>query len=106
MESIKILTKTNGYKAEGLQEMIGKFNKVAARLFPGCTVSHFYYGDHLDMVDISLRPGEYGCFNLTAKRVSFGSHCGTSDDVRKYESMTLNDELFDGKLLELANETN
>ena len=103
MASIKIETKTNGYKAEELQNMITKFEKVAADLFPGCTVSHFYYGDHLDMADIVIGDGHYAHFNITAKRVSLNGYTGLSEDVRKWESMTYNDELYDGKLMELAN---
>ena len=102
MKNIKIETKTNGYKAEGLQDMIFKFEKVAAKLFPGCIVSHFYYGDHLDMADIGIGDGNYAHFNITAKRVSLNGYTGMSEDVKKWESMTLNDELYDGKLLELA----
>ena len=100
--SIKIETKTNGYKAEGLQEMISKFEKVAGLLFPDCTVRHFYYGDHLDMVDIILDSGSYGYFNLTAHRVSFNSHTCKEDEYKRFTMMTHRDELFDGKLLELA----
>jgi hypothetical protein len=102
MNNIKIETKTNGYKAEGLQEMISRFEKVAADLFPGCTVSHFYYGDHLDMADIGIGNGNYAHFNITAKRVSMNGLTGMAEDVRKWESMTYNDELYDGKLIELA----
>ena len=102
--SIKIETKTNGYKAEGLQEMISKFEKVAGHLFQDCTVRHFYYGDHLDMVDIILESGSYGQFNLTAKRVSFNGHTCTTEEHGKFTMMTHNDELYDGKLLELAEE--
>lgn len=103
MESIKIETKTNGYKAEGLQDIISKFERVAANLFPGCTLSHFYYGDFLDMADIGIGEGNYAHFNITAKRVSLTGYAGMSKDVRKWESMTYNDELYDGKLMELAN---
>ena len=105
MNSIKIETKTNGYKAEKLQEMIAKFEKAAGILFPGCTVRHFYYGDSLDMADIKLdetNGGVYGCFNITENRVSFNSHCGIAENIRKFESMTYQDELFDGKLMEIA----
>ena len=56
MNNVTVVTKSNGYKAEGIQNMIGKFNKAAARLFPGCTVHHFYYGDSLDMADVVLGP--------------------------------------------------
>ena len=105
MESIKIETKTNGYKAETLQKMIAKFEKAAAILFPGCRIRHFYYGDYLDMADIILGEeagSDYGCFNITEKRVSFNSHCGMAENIRKFESMTYRDECFDGKLMEIA----
>ena len=101
-DTIKIETKTNGYKAEGLQEMISRFEKVAADLFPGCTVSHFYYGDYLDMVDLGIGNGNYAHFNIAANRVSLNGYTGMDEDVRKWESMTHNDECFNGKLIELA----
>ena len=82
---------------------IAKFEKVAAILFPGCTVSHFYYGDHLDLADIGIGNGNYAHFNITAKRVSLNGYTGLSEDVKKWESMTVNDELYDGKLIDLAN---
>lgn len=104
MNSIHIETKTNGYQAGTLQPMIGRFEKVAAMLFPGCTVRHFYYGDDLDMADIVLDNGDYGYFNITENRVSFNSHCGHSETIRKMESMTYRDECFNGKLIELSEE--
>ena len=102
MESITIKTKTNGYRAEGLQDLIHKFEKAAAKLFPGCTVSHFYYGDHVDMADLGVRPGDYAHFNIYADRVSLNGYAGSHEDVTKWESMTYRDELYDGRLLELA----
>lgn len=105
MKGITIETKTNGYKAPTIQHMIARFEKVAAALFPGSTVRHFYYGDHLDMADVLLSTGDYGYFNITANRVSFNSHtCSTDEIFRKFQSMTYNDELFDGKLIELSEE--
>ena len=104
MKNIQIETKTNGYRAAALQGMIGKFVKAAGILFPGCKMRHFYYGDDLDMVDIVLQNGDYGCFNITEKRVSFNSHCGDGENIRKFESMTYRDELFEGKLMEIAAE--
>lgn len=100
--SINIETKTNGYKAEGLQEMIAVFNKVAEKLFPGCNVSHFYYGDHLDMADLFIRPGDYGHFDIRANSVRMNGLACMNEDLPKLESMTFNDELYDGKLKELA----
>lgn len=102
MGIITIETKTNGYKAESLQEMITRFEKVAADLFPGCTVSHFYYGDHLDMADLMVRPGDYAHFHIRASGVRLNGYAGMDEDCRKYEKLTYNDELFDGKLIELA----
>lgn len=102
MEGIKIETKTNGYEAETLQEMIERFNKVAADMFPGCTVSHFYYGDLLDMADIGIGSVNYAHFNIYPNRVSLCGYAGENEDVRKWELMTHNDELYDGKLIELA----
>ena len=83
MKNIKVETKSNGYKAEGIQSMIGKFEKAAAQLFPGCTVRHFYYGDSLDMADVVLEPGRYAHFNVTAKRVSLCGYTCSSEDLEK-----------------------
>lgn len=64
MKSLTVETKSNGYKAEGIQNMIGKFETAAAQLFPGCTVRHFYYGDTLDIywqgsnLDQDINPDE------------------------------------------------
>lgn len=101
-DKIKIETKTNGYKAETLQPIIAKFEKVATDLFPGCTVSHFYYGDTLDMADLLVRPGDYAHFNIYKNSVRLNGYCGTDEDVAKFKVMTHRDELFDGKLMELA----
>ena len=104
MNAIKVETKTNGYKAEGLQEIIGKFEKVASLLFPGCTVYHFYYGDYLDMADIDIGEHNYAHFNIRANRVSLNGYGGTSENCQIFELMTYNDELYDGKLMELYEE--
>lgn len=102
MESIKVETKTNGYKAEKLQKMICRFEKVAADLFPGCTVKHFYYGDDTDMVDIILGEGNYAHFCIYAKRISLCGYTLTTEQFEKCESMTHKDECYNGKLMELA----
>lgn len=105
MDTITIETKTNGYQALTLQPMIARFEKVAVQFFPGCTVRHFYYGDHLDMADIILDDGDYGYFNITADRVSLNSHACSTDEIwHKFQSMTHNDECFAGKLIELSEE--
>ena len=102
MKEITIETKSNGYKAEGIQAMIGKFEEAAAQLFPGCTVRHFYYGDYLDMADVVLGSGRYAHFNVTAKRVSLCGYTCSSEELEKFGSMTHNDELYQGRLLEIA----
>ena len=101
MSSIKVETKTNGYQAVGLQDLIAKFEKVAGKLFPGCTVSHFYYGDHCDMADLIIGD-DYAHFCIYSTRVSLTGYTCSDINLRKFESMTYRDELYDGKLLELA----
>ena len=102
MPRINIIIKSNGYSAPTLQRMISTFESAAENLFPGCTVRHFYYGDHLDMAEVVLLNGDYGYFNITANRVSFNIHCGDSENIRKFEYLTYHDECFDGKLFKLA----
>lgn len=102
MPGLNIIIKSNGYSAPKLQNMISVFQSAAGNLFPECTIRHFYYGDDLDMADIILPNGDYGYFNITANRVSFNSHCGDSENIRKFEKLTFRDECFDGKLFDLA----
>ena len=102
MPGINIIIKSNGYSAPSLQDMISVFESAASNLFPECTIRHFYYGDDLDMADVLLPNGDYGYFNITKNRVSFNSHCGKSENIRKFESMTYRDECFTGKLFDLA----
>ena len=101
-ETIVVEIKSNGYKAEGIQSMIERFNKAATQLFPGCTVHHFYYGNALDMADVVLESGWYAHFNVTAKRVSLGGYTCSDEDLEKFGSMTHNDRLYNGKLLEIV----
>lgn len=102
MTSLNIETKTNGYKAEALQEMKATFERAVAKLFPEATVKHFYYGERLDMIDVIVSSGNYGSFNLSANRVSFNGHSCTHEIHEKFTQLTYNDELFNGKLLELG----
>lgn len=96
------LTKTNGYKAEALQEMKATFDRAVEKLFPEATVNHFYYGEHLDMIDVKLPNKSYGSFNLSANRVSFNGHTCYDEEYTKFTQLTHNDELFNGKLLEIG----
>jgi len=102
MKNITIEKQDNGYTAESIQPMIAVFEKVAADLFPGCTVRHFYYGDALDMADVVTAPGMYAHFNISRRRVSLNGYTCSGPDLLKYQSMTHNDECYAGKLLELA----
>lgn len=99
-----IETKTNGYKAEDLQELIGIFNKAAENIFGECTIEHFYYGDTLDMISVTLPNHNYGHFNLSKKRVSFCGHTATQENFLKFTQLTFNDDIYEmnGRLLEAA----
>lgn len=99
---IKVETKTNGYTAETIQRMIEIFEKVSTRLFPGCLVRHFYYGDYLDMADIILESGHYAHFNIAEKRVSLCGYSCSDEELKKFQRMTYKDECYKGRLLELA----
>lgn len=102
MKEITIEIKDNGYEAQDIQPMVQVFNRAALKLFPGCTVRHFYYGDYVSMASIRLSEGHYGQFNISKNRVSFNGHSCTTEQLKQFESMTHNDELFNGKLLDLA----
>ena len=109
MTNITIEIQDNGYKAENIQPMIAVFNKVAAKMFPRCTVRHFYYGDKLDMVNVEIKgnrsfPGYYAHFNISKNRVSLNGYTCDDESLMKFISMTHNDECYAGKLLELAKE--
>lgn len=101
MMNITIETKDNGYTSHAAVRMIETFNRAAEKLFPGCRVEHFYYGDRLDMVTIHV-DGGYCHFNITAKRVSIGGYTANEEVLDKFIQMTYRDELYPGKLLEIA----
>jgi len=109
MMNIRIETQDNGYTAAAVQPMIETFEKVAAKLFPGCTVRHFYYGDELDMADIVLKktrvsPSYYAHFCISKNRVSLNGYTCDDESLMQFRSMTYNDECFKGNLLNLAND--
>ena len=102
---MEITTKTNGYKVgTELEEMIKRFESAAKKLFGAhiSAIEHFYYGDKLDMVTVRLVNGNYGDFNLSAKRVSYtGCTCSHAEN-KTFEMLTHNDECYNGKLFEIA----
>lgn len=97
-----INTISNGYKAEGVQKLIDLFNKAAEKLFPECEVEHFYYGDKISMTDVRLYPGCYAHFSIGENRVSLTGWTCKRDDLMKFQSMTYKDDLYAGKLLQIA----
>lgn len=99
-----ITVKTNGYQADDLQTNIALFNKATEKLFPNCTVEHFYYGDNIDMADIYLNDEgkHYAQYTITRKVVSLGGYTCTHEQLETFMSMTMNDWLYNGKLAELA----
>ena len=104
---MKTTTKTNGYRAEGIQEMIATFEKAAAVIFPDCEISHFYYGDYLDMADIGLGEGNYAHFDIRATCVRLNGYSAkTNEMARSYEKLTHNDEMYNGRLFEIAGRAN
>lgn len=104
MKNITITTKTNGYKAEKLQNMISRFDKAVKILWKRgtVTVEHFYYGDECDMVTIHTEKG-YAHFNITQKRVALNGF-SASDDVEYnlFKEITYRDECYSGNLLSIA----
>ena len=100
---MKITTKTNGYTiGNELNTMKEKFEYAANTIFPNWEVEHFYYGNKLIMTTIRGNGCEYADFNITANRVSFNGHTLSRTNYKKCELLTHNDELYNGKLLELC----
>lgn len=101
---MKITTKANGYMVgTELEAMIKRFENAVDKLFGShaSEIEHFYYGDKLDMVTVRLVNGNYGDFNLSAKRVSYTGCTCSHAESKTFEMLTYNDELYKGKLLEL-----
>lgn len=106
MQNIKISTKTNGYKAEKLQNMISRFNKAVKLLWKreAVTVEHFYYGDDVDMVTIHTEKG-YANFNITQKRVALNGLSAVNDvEFNLFKELTYRDECYTGNIFALAGE--
>ena len=104
MKNITIATKTNGYKAEKLQNMISRFNKAVKLLWKHetVTVEHFYYGDECDMITIHTENG-YAHFNLTQKRVALTGLSASNDvEYNLFKELTYRDGFYTGNLLAIA----
>lgn len=95
--------KTNGFKAEGIQEMIGIFEKALGTLFDNVIeIEHFYYEETLDMCAVYLPDGYHGFFHITKNRVSFTGYRCQLDDLLKFERLTHNDECYKNELMDIA----
>lgn len=101
MMNITIETQDNGYAPHAAARMIELFNRAAEKMFPGCTVRHFYYGDRLDMVDVVIGNGLYAHFNITENRVSLCGWTCSTKSLEKFMKMTYRDNLYAGELLEI-----
>lgn len=100
---MKITTKTNGYEiSKELETMVKRFECAVQKLFVDWEVEHFYYGNKLVMTTIRSCGCEYAEFNISANRVSFNGHTLTMRHHKLCQSLTHNDECYDGKLFELA----
>lgn len=99
---LKISIQTNGYTADKLQDMIKNFESAANKLFEEGEIKHFYYGDSVDMLTLSLPNNEYGHFNIYAKRVSLCGLACSNETFVKLQKLTYKDECYHGELLQLA----
>lgn len=87
-------------KVENLSEI---FEKAVLKVFSNVNaINHFYYGEHWNMVTVVLENKNYAQFSITRNRVSFGGHYCSLDECDKFESLTMNDECYDGKLMEIS----
>lgn len=95
----------NGYKAEGLQEMLATFNRAAEKTFGAENIKlieHFYYGDRLSMTDIVLQDRHYGQYSITAHGVHFNGHTCTKEQYKLFRLLTHDDPFHMNKLMEIA----
>lgn len=102
---MKINTINNGYKAEGLQDMLAAFNRAAEKLLGAdniALIEHFYYGDHLSLTDIVLKDKHYGQYNITAHGVHFNGHACSNKEYGLLRMLTHDDPCHPSKLLEIA----
>lgn len=101
---MKIERKTNGYTiSEELKTMVERFEFAASVLFPEWEMEQFYYGSKLVMVTIKGNGCEFAEFNISANRVSLNSHTVSKTRFGLCESITHNDECYNGRLLKLVN---
>lgn len=95
--------KTNGYEAKELQNFIKLFDKAVVNQFgEDVTISHFYYGDNVDMVDVILSNGHYACYNIYKNGVHMSGYTFSKEEAPIFESLTYNDECYNGKLMEVS----
>lgn len=87
-------------EVENLSEI---FEKAVLKVFSDVNeINHFYYGEYWNAVTVVLNNKHYAKFSITRNRVSFGGHYCSSDECDKFESLTMNDECYVGKLMEIS----
>ena len=91
---MKIEVQTNGFEAKALQRVKAVFDRAAEKLFPDCTVSHFYYGENFDMADVLLGDGMYAHFTISENTVHLTGYTCSREDELKFERMTWRDWLY------------
>ena len=99
---MEIELKTNGFTAKKIQPLKEVFEKAVEKLFPGCKLFHFYYGELIDMADIVIKPGVYAHFSITEKRISLNGYTCSDEELDKFQSLTYKDSLYRSKLFEIA----
>lgn len=102
---MKVEREDNGYKAsEKLEKMAKVFEKAVEKVFPGSTIEYFLIGDNWLLTKVRLENHHYGNFNVCENRVSFNGRMCSMDERKAFEALTYNDELFCGRLFEIAND--
>ena len=79
--------KTNGYTLnERFLSNIEEWERRLQEIFENelLIITHFYYGDELDMVDVVLKDGNYMRYNITEKSVGCSGHTCTKQQYQKF----------------------
>ena len=83
------------------EDMIKVFDRAVKVLFPESEIEHKTMTETWDSATVILGNGNYGKFNISPVSVRYNGRCCTAEENAKFESLTLNDELYNGKLFEI-----
>lgn len=89
MEIVKF-TKTNGHTLSAeFMANINEWESALQEVFEKevMIITHFYYGDTLDMADVILKDGHYMQYNINAKHVRCTGHTCTHEQKSKFDSL-------------------